>query len=69
MTTQTTATISTADLLTVISAAAKQRTAMRNEMKEAQADGDLRKRNRLARSYHSLSDTLRRLVDVYVESL
>ena len=69
MTTQTTATISTNDLITVLGAAAKHRTALRKEMKEAQEAGDIRKRNKLSKIYHPLSDTLRRLAEVYVESL
>ena len=69
MTTNNTALISSEDLITVLGAAAKHRTALRNEMREAQEVGDLRKRNKLAKIYHPLSDTLRRLAGVYVESL
>lgn len=69
MTTNNTALISSEDLITVLGAAAKHRTALRNEMKEAQKAGDLKKRNELAKIYHPLSDTLLRLVETYVESL
>ena len=69
MTKENTAIISTDDLISVLGAAAKHRTALRNEMREAQESGDLRKRNRLAKVYHPLSDTLRRLAGVYVDSL
>jgi len=69
MTTKNTALISTKDLITVLGAAAKHRTALRNEMREAQEAGDLRKRNKLAKVYHPLSDTLRHLAGVYVDSL
>lgn len=69
MTTNNTALISTDDLITVLGAAAKHRTALRNEIREAQEAGDLRKRNRLAKIYHPLSSTLLRLAETYVESL
>lgn len=69
MTTKNTALISTDDLITVLGAAAKHRTALRNEMKEAQIAGDLRKRNRLSKVYHPLSNTLRHLAGVYADSL
>ena len=69
MTSQNTALIRTDDLIAIIGAAAKHRTALRNEMREAQEAGDLRKRNDLAKVYHPLSDKLKRLAQVYVESL
>lgn len=69
MTSQNTALIRTDDLIEVIGAAAKHRTALRNEMREAQEAGDLRKRNEIAKVYHPLSGTLKRLAEVYVESL
>ena len=69
MTEVNTATVSTDDLITVINAAAKQRTAWRKEIQEAQAKGDLRERNRIAKMYHPLSDTLLRLCEAYVDGL
>jgi len=69
MTSQNTALIRTDDLLLLLEAAAKHRTAMRNEMDEAQRAGDLRKRNNLAKVYHPLSDVLRRTAGVYVDNL
>jgi hypothetical protein len=71
MTTENTtfATISTDDLLTVLGAAAKQRTAWRKEMEEAQAAGDIKTRRRIQKVYHPLCDTLHRLAGIYVESL
>ena len=69
MTTENNVNISSSDLITIIGAAAKQRTAMRQEMKAAQEAGDLRTRNRIAKVYHPLSDTLMRLTEVYLDSL
>ena len=69
MTTKNTALISTDDLIAIIGAAAKHRTALRNEMREALEAGDLRKRNEIAKVYHPLSDKLRHLAEVYVDSL
>jgi len=67
--TNATVSITPEDLIALITAAGKHRRVLREQSRSANAEGDIKSRNRLGKEYHQLSETLRHMTNLYVESL